>query len=127
MVILITGRPNAGKTTLAKKLVRKYDEAILVDADEFREVFKKKGYTRRSRIGWMMTLARYAALRESQGFLPIIAMVSPYRKTRKAMMKLFKQAKLIYVDGTDKYMWEGSVYEEPLEDENPLVIKGNYG
>jgi len=52
----------------------------------------------------MMTLARYAALRESQGFIPIIAMVSPYRKTRKAMMRLFKQSKLIYVDGTDKYI-----------------------
>jgi adenylylsulfate kinase-like enzyme len=126
MVVLITGRPNAGKTTFAKKLIRKYDDAILLDGDELRGAFKYKAHSRRGKIKWMISVARLAALLESQGYRPIIALVSPYSKTRKAMRKLFKQSKLIYIDGTDKYMWEGSVYEVPEEDENPIVIKGNY-
>jgi adenylylsulfate kinase-like enzyme len=126
MVILITGRPNAGKTTFARKLLRKYDDAVLLDGDELREVFKYKAHSKRGKTKWMMSIARLAALLESQGYRPIIALVSPYRRTRKKMMKFFKKGRLIYIDGTDKYMWEGSVYEVPEEDENPIVVKGNY-
>lgn len=127
MVILITGKPNAGKTTLAKRLLRKWDDAILLDGDELREDLGYRAHSERGKKIWMMRVAKLAARLEEQGYRPIIALVSPYRRTRKAMMKLFKQGKLIYVDGTDKYMWKGSIYEEPLEDEHPFIVQGNHG
>ena len=49
MIIWITGRPNTGKTTTAKRLCEN-DGTVLLDGDELRSIFGIKGFSKKDRI-----------------------------------------------------------------------------
>ncbi len=50
-VIWLTGQPGAGKTTLAKEMVRRFnnDKVINIDGDDLRDVLDNKDYSERGR------------------------------------------------------------------------------
>ena len=77
MVILITGKANAGKTTLAKKL-RILSEGILLDGDEIREIFPC-GFTDKDREEHIKRIANLAALFERQKKFVIVSAIMPYK------------------------------------------------
>ncbi len=120
MNYIITGKSNAGKTTLAKKMWHnkfKYRFAIILDGDDMRIDFPL-GYTDEEREAHIIRMGKFANILNRQGFVVIIAAVLPKKKWREQLRKIIKkECHLIYVAGG--YLWAGTFYEEPTEDENP--------
>ena len=114
MVIWITGKAKSGKTSLAYKLKRIIPNAIILDGDDLRKEIDS-GYQNEGRQRNIMMLSAFAAMLERQGFVPIIACVSPKREWRINERKRFKDSKLIYLEGGE--LWPGTEYEVPIEDE----------
>lgn len=93
MIIHFVGQPGCGKTTLAQKtfdfisslnvLYRK--SPILIDGDEMRELFKNKDYSEEGRRRNLTNAYNIARFLEAKGFIPIIAMVSPYLDLREEL------------------------------------------
>lgn len=118
MVIWITGKAKAGKTTTAYKLKATLEaagkKAFVLDGDEVRDtmaLLPYGGYETNKRFTHQLTMSCMAALAEDQGLIPIIACVSPSRRIRKMCRTLFRESHMVYVEGG--YMWEGTNYEEP--------------
>ena len=83
-VIWFTGQPGAGKTTLAKELIRKFsnEKVIHIDGDDLRDVLDNKDYSERGRRKNIQFAINMAKVMESKGYLVIVSMVSPYRDLR---------------------------------------------
>lgn len=122
MVIWIFGRPGSGKTTLGKKFCSKSKNAVLLDGDDLRAIFDYHDFSEEGRKKWIHMVAKLAFSLERQGFFPIVALVSPYKESRLRAKKLFKNFKLIYLTSDTERMWEGSVFEEPDDDEPHVHI-----
>ena len=118
MVIWITGRQGSYKTTTANTLASKYRKegkaVLILDGDDVRGHFPC-GFTDKDRRENIMRIAHIAAIAEKQGIIVICALISPRKEWRQEARVLFKESKLIYLDGGT--LWEGSVYEEPDDDE----------
>jgi len=118
MVYWITGKAGAGKTVKAYLLKREFEglgkKVFILDGDEVREKIKA-GFTDEERYNHIMRIASFASLAEDQGFVVIISLISPRRDWRKEARKMFKESKLIYVQGGT--LWEGTSYEEPDSEE----------
>ena len=116
MVYWITGRAGSGKTTLAKKMMADFhcERTVLLDGDNVRKWFPA-GYSDEERHAHIMRVARFAALLEEQGFVVIIALVSPKKEWRVEARSLFQESCLIYLPGGT--LWLGTTYEEPDEEE----------
>ena len=105
----ITGKKGSGKTTLANKLASQIPKAIVIDADHFRS-YMDFGYTPEGRVQNQTALAAFGRMLEDQGFVPIIACVSPVREVRKKLQGQFTSCIEIQMPfGT---LWEGSTYED---------------
>lgn len=124
MVYWLTGRASSGKTVYAKRMKRqfeKYDaKVLLLDGDEVRDEFQNKDFDDESRLNHIMTIARFAAIAERQGFIVIIALISPKKEWRMKARKLFDNSMLIYLPGG--MLWEGTEYEEP--DHEEMMVEG---
>ncbi|MFK3863442.1 adenylyl-sulfate kinase [Pseudoalteromonas rhizosphaerae] len=87
MVIWLTGRQGAGKTTLAKILHNILDEklnkVILLDGDKLREVLGNHNYDNDSRSALAMTYARLSNMLSQQGATVICATVSMFHSVRE--------------------------------------------
>ena len=81
-VIWITGLSGAGKTTLARALLKRMPEAILLDGDELREALgtPNSGFDVESRKKLALTYARLAGLLASQGKTVIVATISLFHE-----------------------------------------------
>ncbi|MBQ7738502.1 MAG: adenylyl-sulfate kinase [Desulfovibrionaceae bacterium] len=79
-VVWITGLSGAGKTTLAKALLPKLSNAILLDGDEMREALidVAHGFDAESRKRFGFTYARWARLIALQGYTVVVATISLY-------------------------------------------------
>ena len=113
MVIFITGKSGAGKTTLAYQLALE-NNAIVLDGDEFRQIFPI-GFSDSDREIHIMRMARVAGLIEKQGLDVIIAAIIPKRIWRDQARTFCKDSKLIYLTGGT--LWDGTEYEEPNKEE----------
>jgi len=125
-IIWITGRVNTGKTTLAKRLCKLHDNAVLLDSDILRDIFLFGGFTKDNRDSWVTKVALLAKELFDQGFIPIVAIMSPYKETRKEVFKKIlgrRNVVLVYLPGGEDRMWKGSVYEEPTKEEASIFIK----
>ena len=119
MVYWITGKSSSGKTVYAKRLKRQFEDLgekiLLLDGDDVRDKFSNQEYDDKSRFEHIMKVARFASLVEDQGFIVIIAMLSPKKEWRMKARKLFNKSMLIYMPGG--VLWEGTEYEEPDHEE----------
>ena len=86
----------------------------MLDGDEVRIHFPT-GYEDKDREENIMRIAKIAAIAESQGFVVIVALVSPKKIWRMQGRKLLKESMLIYMPGGT--LWEGTEYEEPDHEE----------
>jgi adenylylsulfate kinase len=124
MVIWITGKSSSGKTVYAKRLKRLFEsmgeKVLLLDSDIVREQTGNQGYTDTEREKHIMDIAGYAAIAESQGFIVIVAIISPKKEWRMKARKKFEKSMLIYMP--DGKLWEGTEYEEP--DHEEMMVEG---
>ena len=124
MIYWLTGRSSAGKTVYAKRLKRQLEEngakVLLFDGDEVRDQFSNQQYDDDARLNHIMTIAKFAAIAEKQGFIVIIAVISPKKEWRMKARKLFDKSMLIYLPGG--MLWEGTDYEEP--DHEEMMVEG---
>ena len=117
MVIFITGKSGAGKTTLANKL--KTDKTIIIDGDDFREHFKA-GFSLDEKGEHIIKMAKTAAMIEKQGFQVIVSAILPLKRFRDLARKYCRESLLIYLSGGS--LWEGTKYEIPGDDELCLIL-----
>lgn len=119
MVYWITGASSAGKTVYAKRIKKHLEKfgakVLLYDGDEVRDVDGNVDYSDESREKHIMTIAKFAAIAERQGFVVIIALISPLKEWRMKARKLFDKSILIYLPGGT--LWDGSTYEIPDTEE----------
>jgi adenylylsulfate kinase len=92
MILWLTGLPAAGKTTLATILFERLKfvngKVQIMDGDVIRSMNPKKiGYTREERIKHIVQVGRTARLWKEQGFICIVAVISPYREIRQKVIK----------------------------------------
>jgi len=98
MIIWFYGQPGAGKTTLAKALLEKID-AIHVDGDDVRAVFKNQDYSKEGRIKNLTLINNLVRFLDHKGFNVIVSVVSPYKEVRDQMLDL--NLKYYYVTTTE--------------------------
>ena len=119
MVIWITGKAGAGKTTHANWLAHVLRQdgkcPVILDGDWVRDHWDKHGYTDEDRQAHQFEIAMMASYLEKQDLTPIIACVSPSQEVRKACRKLFNRSQLIYIIGGE--LWPGTSYDEPSIEE----------
>lgn len=129
MVIWITGRSSSGKTVYAKRLKRMFEsfgqKVLLLDSDIVREQFGDviNDITLpqdNNREAHIMKIANYAAIAEKQGFIVIVAIISPKKEWRMKARKKFEKSLLIYMP--NGVLWEGSEYEDP--DHEEMMVEG---
>lgn len=124
MVYWITGRSSSGKTVYAYRLKKQLEQhckkVLLLDSDEVRDKFKT-GFEDEDREGHILRMAKFAALAEEQGFVVIVAIISPKKEWRMKARKLLKESMLIYMPAG--FMWEGTEYEVP--DHEEMMCGGN--
>jgi len=125
MILILTGQPHSGKTTLAKHLKTAFgvnipaSNVFLVDGDEMRELFKNTDFSeagRRKNIELAHNIAIY--LHNQSAFnIVILSLVSPFRDLRETLKKEYG-AKEFYVHTSEirgREKFHVSNYEKPLE------------
>lgn len=119
MIYWITGKSSSGKTVYSKRLKSHFErlgeKVLLLDGDDVRDRFDNQKYDDQDRLDHIMRIATFAAIAESQGFIVIIALISPKKEWRMKARKLFNKSMLIYLPGG--ILWEGTTYEEPDHEE----------
>jgi len=110
MVYWITGRKNSGKTTLAYRIAKQVN-GVVVDGDEVRK-YVPTGYSDKERYENIMRIAKIARLVEAQGYIAIVACVSPRRKWREEAQKMFDECIEICLPFGE--LWAGTEFEEPI-------------
>ena len=125
MIIILTGQPHSGKTTIAKHLKTAFElinsnrKVFNIDGDNLREVLNNKDYSeqgRRKNIETAHSIAKYLQ-KESLFNDIIISLVSPFRDLREELKSDF-DAKEFYIHtseirGRESFHVEN--YEKPLE------------
>ena len=118
-IFWLTGQPGAGKTEIAKAILRKHDDWFNVDGDDIRDIFDNKDYSKQGRyqnIKLAQSISEFLYLKDKY---VVVSLVSPYRELREEFKeKIGDDLVEIYVHttedrGKNKYHVEG--YEEPLE------------
>ena len=120
MIYWFTGQPGAGKTTLAKALLKKLDnpKTIHIDGDGLREMFQNFDYSpegRRKNIQSVVDLARFL---DHSKFTPVISVVAPYKLMRDSLRSTCKMIE-IYVHTTEtrgRENYFADDYEPPTKD-----------
>ncbi len=124
MVIWITGCSSSGKTVYSKRLKRLFEgsgkKVLLLDGDTVRDTFENQGYEDEDRENHIMAVAKFASIAEKQGFLVIIALVSPKKEWRMKARKKFDKSMLIYMP--DGKLWDDTTYEIP--DHEEMMVEG---
>lgn len=124
MVYWLTGKSSSGKTVYAKRLKRELEnlgaKVLLLDGDEVRDKFNNQEYTDEARLQHIMRISGFASIAEKQGFIVIIALISPKKEWRMKARKLFDKSMLIYLP--NGILWEGTEYEEP--DHEEMMVEG---
>lgn len=119
MVILVTGKAGAGKTTYAKQYAKELMadkiSVVLLDSDRIRHVDGNKDFSDVGRQKHLERLARVASVSEEAGAVVVIAAICPKREWREMMRAHWNCSRLVYLPGGT--MWPGTAYEKPSDDE----------
>ena len=95
MILNLFGQPESGKTTLARSIKRLFahERVLIIDGDELRKATDNENYTVVGRKKNLRLAYNLAILFEKQGYIVILALVSPYPEVRQ---KLTEKSKEIY-------------------------------
>ena len=104
-VLWLTGLSGAGKTTIARTLEESLEEmgvtCCVLDGDDLRKTLSSDlGYSAQDRLENMRRVAEVAKLFLNQGFMVIVALISPRRSHRAQVRSLFDEHKFfeVFVD-----------------------------
>ena len=123
MIIVIFGQPGAGKTTIARHLVKENFHHI--DGDVLRDIFKNKDYSREGRIKNLNRASDIAVYMNSISSNVVLSFVYPYEEARKYLSKLTKGVKwvyLIYQEDRGRDQFKVADFELPHMDDVHLII-----
>ena len=125
MIIILTGQPHSGKTTIAKHLKTAIEVSFLhrkvynVDGDDLRDILDNKDYSekgRRKNIETAHAIAKYLQKQSLRNDI-IISLVSPFRDLREKL-KSETECKEFYIHTTEirgRESFHVANYEKPLE------------
>ncbi len=86
VVVWLTGLSGAGKTTIAKELVKKFKEKSIpvefLDGDIIRNIFPRTGFTREERDRHIKRIGFLAGILEKNGISVVASFISPYQESR---------------------------------------------
>ena len=106
MILWITGAPGVGKTTLAARLAKRYDHAIILDGDDVRQWLTPDcGFSPEDRLKHARRVWEVARRVSEAGGTALVALVAhpPAPVDR-----------LIWVDGPARRpLWQGTTYTPP--------------
>ena len=114
MIIWITGISGAGKTTLAKELVKKikenYDSVISIDGDIIRELFDNElGYDIEARVSQIKRIQRLALFLEKQKMTVVVSALYSREDLLNWNRVHFKKYFEIYLDASLKLVIQRDV------------------
>lgn len=122
MIIILTGQPNSGKTTLALELVHRLHElrkdvtATIIDGDSLRTITKNVDYSKNGRRKNVQTANNLATNSDTTNDYTVVALVSPFRDLRESLKNNNKHVvKEVYLHSNR--LREGKMveyYEPPL-------------
>lgn len=118
MILYLTGQPGAGKTTIANALNKIMRSSVVIDGDRLREITENKDYSPEGRKRNLELAHSLALILEAEGYIPIVAMVSPFRSDREALKKKgFVIEYYIHTTDTERPRANFKVpyYEKPLD------------
>jgi len=89
MIYWFTGQPSHGKTVLANKLVKKYNQegkkVFHIDGDNLRTLTLNKDYSEQGRIDNVRGAQKIAHYLHNEGYDVVVSLVSPYRWQREEL------------------------------------------
>ncbi|PIE89781.1 MAG: adenylyl-sulfate kinase [Acidobacteria bacterium] len=101
IVIWLTGLSGAGKSTIAKLLVKKFKENKLpvqwLDGDVTREFIPATGFSREERDRHVLSTGFMARTLEQQGVNVVASYISPYRETREKVRAMCRNFFEVYL------------------------------
>lgn len=110
MILLLTGKSGAGKTTIAEKIASIYQRVIILDGDQLRDgVNADLGFSDEDIMENMRRTSSLAKILSEQKYIVVISMIAPLLKGRE----MFK--------GKDS--WEILVQQSKCEERD---VKGLY-
>tara|TARA_Y100001970_G_C13617242_1_gene547709 strand:- start:16 stop:480 length:465 start_codon:yes stop_codon:yes gene_type:complete len=95
MIIWLTGQPGSGKTTLAKKLMKKIPlenkgvKIINIDGDDLRSINKNKDYSKKGRIKNISVAISIVRFLANKNYISIVSIVAPYKFLRDELKDEF--------------------------------------
>jgi adenylylsulfate kinase-like enzyme len=123
MIIILTGQPNSGKTTLALELthylheMRKDVTDVVIDGDTLRTITKNVDYSKDGRRKNVQNAINLAINSDINNDYTVVALVSPFRDLRESLKNNNKHVvKEIYLHSSR--LREGKMvdyYEPPIE------------
>lgn len=118
-IFWLTGQPGAGKTTIAREIIKHHEDWIIVDGDDIREIFDNKDYSKEGRYKNIKLAQQISEFLLNKGIYVVVSLVSPYRELREEFKeKIGEDLIEIYVHTTEdrgKNNFHVENYEEPLE------------
>jgi len=122
MIIILTGQPNSGKTTLALELVHRLHEmrkdvtATIIDGDSLRTITQNVDYSKNGRRKNVQTAINLSINSDASNDYTVVALVSPFRDLRESLKNNNKHSvKEVYLHSSR--LREGKMveyYEPPL-------------
>lgn len=142
MIILFTGQPSAGKTTIAKglldrlcsvsdgkgvylgKLCGEAKSFVHLDGDALREVFDDADFSIGGRIKNLERAINIARYLEWCGHIPVMSLIFPFRHQREELMRKTKVAQ-IYAHFDPKRDMRSKIDRHVGYYEPPLAFDGH--
>lgn len=101
-VIWLTGLSGSGKTTIAnalsEELKKGAQKVIILDGDVIRNLFPNTGFDKESRIKHNVNVGCIAYFLESQGYIVIVSLISPFKEARNKCRMIIKKFIEVYLN-----------------------------
>ena len=101
MIIWLTGRSGAGKTTIAKILCEKDSNSVLLDGDEIRKAVGNKDFSPQGRKTHLKYVALLANFAMDLGSTVVCSFITPSEDSRRFLMKI-SGLKMVYLECSPK-------------------------